>query len=104
AEELQTIAYSLGPLREVLTTYEPQISGDFKFTGALTGPLDNPTVTGDVNVASLSLHDETLGSLGGHLLVSPSEIRFENGVLTAANGGSARATYIGPRESTATTG
>src|SRR5581483_2684356 len=104
AEELQTIAAAFEPVKKIITEYEPQILGDFKFEGTLTGPLSKPTVAGDLNVASLLLHDEPLGSVGGRLFSSPDEIRFENGTLTATNGGTATINYAAPLAATATTG
>ena len=104
AEELQTIAYSLGPVPQAISDNEPQLNGNFKFEGTLTGPLNDPTLTGDVQASSFGLHDTMLGSLSGHVLFSPTEIRFENGALAATNGGSAKLTYLGPRDETAATG
>jgi len=104
AEQLQTIASSLTAVQEVIKEYEPQLAGDFKFEGRVTGSLDNPTLEADLNASSIGLHDETLGSLTGHILFSPAEIRFENGQLTAAGGGLAKFTYAAPRAETATAG
>lgn len=104
AEELQTIFNSFGVADQLMATYEPQLLGDFNFTGTLNGPLSNPTVAGDLNASTFAMHDETLGSVSGHLLVSPAEIRFENGLLTAQNGGTVKVTYAAPRDVNATAG
>src|SRR5262249_754695 len=104
AEQIQTIAYSFEELKKPIDEYEPQISGDLKFGGRVTGPLKDPTIEGDLNLASVALHDEPLGSLTGHGLFSPTEVRFENGTLTAAGGGTAKFTYAAPLDEAATEG
>lgn len=104
AEELQSIAYSIPATQEALNTYEPTLTGDFRFEGTLNGPLTNPTIAGDVNAANFGLQSAQLGSVTGHLLFSPQEIRFENGMLTATNGGTARINYAVPRDERATSG
>jgi outer membrane protein assembly complex protein YaeT len=104
AEQLQTIAYSVDEVRKALAPYEPQIAGDLKFAGRITGPVKNPTIDADLNAASISLHDELLGSLSGHLLFSPAEARFDNGLLTAANNGTLKFSYAAPRDKIATDG
>jgi outer membrane protein insertion porin family len=104
AEQLQTIAYSVDEVKKALADYEPQIAGDLKFEGRVTGPIKNPTIEADLNAASISLHDELLGSLTGHLLFSPAEARFENGLLTATNNGTLKFSYAAPRDKLATEG
>lgn len=104
AEELQTIFNSFGVAAQLMATYEPQLLGDFTFTGTLSGPLSNPTIAGDLNASTFAMHDETLGSVSGHLLFTPAEIRFENGLLTAQNGGTVKVTYAAPRDADATAG
>jgi outer membrane protein insertion porin family len=104
AEQLQTIAFSIEDVRQALEKYEPQISGDLKFEGRITGRITDPAIEGDLNLASITFFDEPVGSLTGHVLVSPSEIKFENGVLTALNGGTAKFTYAAPRDEVATEG
>ncbi|MGH9753366.1 MAG: translocation/assembly module TamB domain-containing protein [Blastocatellia bacterium] len=108
AEELQTILSSLGlagsEIERLLTTYEPRLFGDFSFTGTLTGKLDNPTISGDLQASSFGLHDEILGAVRGRVLVSPSEFRFEQGLLTTDTGGVAKFNYIAPRDAAASTG
>lgn len=104
AEELQALAESFGFSTEALIGYDARVSGDLNFTGTITGPLENPTVEGDLSIARVALEDDLVGSLSGRLLFSPAEIRFENGVLMATNGGSARFTYVVPRADTATSG
>jgi outer membrane protein assembly complex protein YaeT len=104
AEQLQTIAFSIEDVRQALEKYEPQISGDLKFEGRITGRITDPAIEGDLNLASITFFDEPVGSLTGHVLVSPAEVRFENGVLTALNGGTAKFTYAAPRDEVATEG
>src|SRR4029450_9353331 len=89
AEELQTIAYSIEEVRKSVEAFEPQLLGDFKFEGRLQGPFKDPTLEGDLNATNVLLHDELLGAISGHLSLSPTEVKFENGALVASNGGSA---------------
>ena len=104
AEQLLTIAKLLQPLQSTIDKYQPNLAGDFKFTGALNGSLSDPTINGDLNAAIVGLQKELLGSLSGQLLFTPSEIRFENAVLTASNGGTVKLNYAAPRAETATSG
>jgi outer membrane protein assembly complex protein YaeT len=98
AEELQSIVYSIEEVRKSIETFEPQILGDFRFEGRLQGSFKDPTLEGDLNASNVLLHDESLGAISGHLLFSPTEIKFENGALVAASGGSAKFTYSAPRD------
>jgi outer membrane protein assembly complex protein YaeT len=108
AEELLIILSSPGvaggEIERLMTTYEPRLFGDFSFTGTLTGRLDNPTIAGDLRASSFGLRDEILGSVRGRVLVSPSELRFEQGSLATDTGGAARFNYVAPRDVAASTG
>lgn len=104
AEELQTIAASFDATKQLFDKYEPHIFGDFGFTGTITGPIEDAAVAGDLNASSVGLRDEILGNLGGRVFFSPAEIRFEKGLLTAANGGTATINYAAPRAETGTEG
>lgn len=108
AEELQTILNSPGlaggQIERLLRTYEPRLFGDFSFTGALTGRLDNPTIAADLRASSFGLRDEILGSLSGRVFVSPAEWRFEQGLLTTDEGGTVAINYAAPRNEAATQG
>src|SRR5262245_17650169 len=98
AEQLQTIGYSIEEVRKSVEAFEPQILGDFKFEGRLQGPFKDPKLEGDLNASNVLLHDEPLGAVSGHLLFSPTEVKFENGALVASNGGSAKFAYSAPRD------
>lgn len=104
AEELMTIASSIPAAQGALSSFEPHLAGDFRFQGTLSGPLTEPTIAGDVTAASVGAHDHPLGSLSGHLVYSPQEVRFEHGQLTATNGGTLKVNYAAPLGPTATTG
>src|SRR5262252_2918846 len=104
AEQLQTIAYSIEEVRKSVEAFEPQILGDLKFEGRLQGQLKDPTLEGDLNASNVLLHDEPLGAISGHLLFSPTEVKFENGALVGAQGGSAKFTYSAPRDARAAEG
>lgn len=104
AEELQTIAVAHEEVRKAIADFEPQISGAAKIEGRITGKLTDPAIEADLNLAGISLFDEPLGALSGRLLFSPTELSFENGLLIAANGGTAKFNYAAPRSAIATEG
>jgi outer membrane protein assembly complex protein YaeT len=104
AEQLLQIARSIAVVRPYITDYEPQIIGDLKFDGRLSGQLDEATIEGDLTAATVGLRDAILGALTGHLLVSPVEVRIEKGVITALNGGSAKFDLVTPLDSKAASG
>lgn len=102
--ELQTIASSLEAAREAIDKYQPQLAGEVKVEGRLSGPLQDPTIEGELTAASVGLREETLGSLAGKFIVSPGELRAEDALLTMPNGGTARFSYAVPRSDFATGG
>jgi outer membrane protein assembly complex protein YaeT len=104
AEQLQTIAYSIDDVGKTLAPYQPRLSGEFSFQGRVMGSLSDPGLEGDLNASSVGVRDQTLGSLTGHVLFSPQEVRFENAELAAVNGGSVKFTYAAPRARFATEG
>ena len=103
-EELQAIAYSINSVKEAIDEYKPRLAGEFRFEGRVTGSLSDPAIEGDLNASNLGAHDQTIGSLTGHLRFTPQEVAFENGVLTATDGGTARFSYSAPRAEVATSG
>jgi outer membrane protein assembly complex protein YaeT len=104
ADELQTIAYSIKDVEEALADYRPYLAGNFSFQGRVTGKLADPAIEGDVNASNIGMNEQTLGSLTGHVVVSPAQVAFENGVLAMADGGTAKFNYSAPRASVATDG
>ena len=104
AEELQTIAYSINSVKDAVSSYEPRLAGDFHFNGRVTGSLSDPSLEGDLNAANIGAHEQTVGSLTGHLRFTPQEVAFENGVLATVDGGSAKFNYSAPRAEVATSG
>jgi outer membrane protein assembly complex protein YaeT len=104
AEQLQEIANSIDRVAQALAPYEPRLAGDLRFEGRLSGPLRDPSIEGDVSAGSVGAYGTALGSLVGHVRVSPAEIAFENGTLTATNGGTAKFAYAAPRAEGATSG
>ncbi len=104
AEELQTIAYSIPSVKDAVAEYQPRLTGDFRFDGRVTGSLSDPSIEGDLNASNVGAHDQTVGSLTGHLRFTPREVAFENGVLATTDGGTARFTYSAPRAEVATSG
>jgi outer membrane protein insertion porin family len=99
AEELQTIAYSIKDVEKSLADYKPRLAGKFDFTGRVTGKLSDPAIEGDLNASDIGLRDKSIGSLTGHLLVSPTDIAFENATLAVTEGGTAKFNYAAPRAS-----
>ncbi|HEU0114777.1 MAG TPA: translocation/assembly module TamB domain-containing protein, partial [Thermomicrobiales bacterium] len=108
AEELLAIISSPGlagdEIERLMATYEPHLFGDFSFAGTLTGRVDNPKLAGDLQASSFGLRDEILGGVRGHVMVSQSVVRFEQGSLTTDTGGMARFNYGAPRDVAASTG
>jgi outer membrane protein assembly complex protein YaeT len=88
AEQFIQIARSIEAARPFIADYEPQIIGDLKFDGRLSGPLEKPIIEGDVNAATIGLRDALIGGLTGRIIISPDEIRVEKGMISATNGGS----------------
>src|SRR5205814_3213977 len=77
AEELQTIATSFGVGQDLLAESNPVISGNFNFNGRITGSINDPTLEGDLNLASVGLREQPVGSFSGHIFLSPTEARLD---------------------------
>ncbi len=88
AEQFLQIARSIEAARPYIAEYEPQIIGDLKFDGRLSGRLEKAIIEGDVNAATIGLRDALLGALTGHIVISPDEIRVEKGLISTTDGGS----------------
>ncbi|MEK7832682.1 MAG: translocation/assembly module TamB domain-containing protein, partial [Acidobacteriota bacterium] len=104
AEELIQIARSIEQARPFIVENEPQLIGELKFDGRVTGKPDSAVVEGDVSAATVGLRDALIGALSGHVLVSAKELKIEKGVLTALNGGSAKFDLFAPLDPKAETG
>src|SRR6266540_3272028 len=104
AERLLQIARGFETARPYIERYEPQLIGDFKFEGRVTGPIEKATVEADVKAGMFGLRDAILGSLAGHVFLSPSEARVEKGVITASNGESIKFDFAAPLDQNATSG
>jgi len=103
-EELLMIAQSFDAARPTIEQYKPLLAGEFRFEGTLSGQLQDPTLVGTAQSASVGLNNTVVGSLAGRLLLSPTELRFENGDLKTPNGGAVQLTYAAPRAAGAETG
>ncbi len=90
SEQLIQLARRSEIARRYIEQYEPQLIGNFKFEGRVTGPIEKATVVGDVNAETFGLRDAILGSLAGHISFSPSEARVERGSIIASNGGAVK--------------
>lgn len=104
AEQLVQIARSFEAARPFIIENEPQLLGELKFEGRVTGKIENPVVEGDVSAATVGLRDALLGSLSGHVVASASELRVRNGLISAPNGGSAKFDLFAPLDPKAETG
>jgi outer membrane protein assembly complex protein YaeT len=103
-EQLLQIARSIDAARPYIAEYEPQIFGEFKFAGRVSGRLEKAMVEGDVNAATIGLRDALLGALSGHLLISPEVLRIDNGLISATNGGSLKFNLNTPLDQQAESG
>jgi outer membrane protein insertion porin family len=104
AEQLIQLARGSETARTYIEQYEPQLIGNFKFEGRVTGPIEKAVVVGDVNAETFGLRDAILGSLDGHISFSPSEARVEKGLITASNGGAVKFDLATPLDKNANTG
>src|SRR5262245_44086814 len=104
AERLLQIARGFDAARSYIERYERQVIGDFKFEGRVTGPIEKATVEADVRAGMFGLRDAILGSLAGHVFLSPSEARVEKGVITASNGESVKFDFAAPLDQNANAG
>ncbi len=104
AERIIQIARGFEIARSYIERYEPQIIGDLKFEGRVTGPTEKATIEADVKAGMFGLRDAILGSLAGHIYISPTEARFEKGSITASNGESIKFDFAAPLDQNANTG
>lgn len=104
AEELVQIARSIELARPFIIENEPQLIGELKFDGRITGKLNDGIVEGDVNAATVGLRDALIGALSGHIIASAKELKIRNGLITALNGGSAKFDLFAPLDPKAETG
>lgn len=88
ASQLLVLAKASPEAAQFIRDYEPLLTGNLQFNGRLTGKLDAPIIEGELNAASVGLRDALLGALTGRLYVAPNELRVQNGLLAASNGGS----------------
>lgn len=102
ASQLLTLAKAVPNAEQYIREYEPLLTGELSFTGRLTGKLDAPVMQGDLNASSVGLRDALLGALTGRLYLAPNEFRFQNGLLTATNGGTLRFELATPLQSETT--
>ncbi|MEZ5429132.1 MAG: translocation/assembly module TamB domain-containing protein [Pyrinomonadaceae bacterium] len=74
-------------LEQQLDNYEAEFAGNLKFSGNLTGSLDDPILNGRASLDSLILRKRNLGSLAADLYVSPTGLELRNGILQEPAGG-----------------
>ncbi len=86
AEQLVQIARSFQAARPYIEQYEPQLIGDLKLEGRVTGPIDKAVIEADVDAKTFGLRDAIIGSLSGRIFVSPTEARVEKGLIASSGG------------------
>ena len=96
ASQFLTIAKAFPAAAPFLKDYEPLLTGELQFNGRVTGKLDQPVVEGELNASSVGMRDALLGGLTGKLYLGPKELRLQNGVLSASNGGSLKFDLVTP--------
>lgn len=104
AEQMVQIARSIEAARPFIEKQEPQIIGDFRFEGRVTGEIERPTVEGDVTAATVGLRDAILGALSAHIAATPTEMRIEKGSIRAQNEGAVKFDLVAPFDPKAETG
>ena len=104
AEQLLQLARAFPDARPFIEQNEPQLIGDLKFEGTVTGKYDQAVVEGELRAATVGLRDALLGALSGHIWLSPQEARVSNGLLAASNGGTAKFELAAPLDPKAQTG
>jgi outer membrane protein insertion porin family len=104
AERLVQIARGFETARFYIERYEPQIIGDFKFEGRVKGPLDKPSIDAEMRAGIFGVRDAILGSLAGHIFISPLEARVEKGSITTSTGESIKFDFAAPLDKNANTG
>jgi len=103
ATELQRIASTTGALgenEEFIEENKIALVGSLNFNGKLTGKLDNPNVTGRLNVESFYMQEREIGSLAMNLNITPDDIKVTDGVLEERDGGGVRFALDAPRNGT----
>ena len=104
AEQLIQLARGFEPARRYIEQYEPQLIGNLKFEGRVTGRIEKAAVEGEVNAETFGLRDALLGSLAGRVFATQADARVEKGLITAPNGGSVKFELATPLDKNASTG
>jgi outer membrane protein insertion porin family len=104
AEQIIQIARGIEAARPFIEQYEPQLIGNFKLEGRVTGRIGSASIEADVNAETFGLRDAILGSFAGHVFVSPTEARVEKGLITTQSGGSVKFDLATPLDKNATSG
>lgn len=100
ASELQAVLISSGLLPDVdeqMRSYGLELDGQFAFDGTLRGKLASPDINGSVQLGSLLINGNDLGSLSAKITMTPDELRIADGRLTEQDGGGMVFTYNAPR-------
>ncbi len=108
SEQLVQLARAFEEARTYIEQYEPQLIGNLKLEGRVTGPIDKALIEAGVNAETFGLRDAILGAFAGRIVFSPDEARVENGLITASNadasGSSVKFSLVAPLDKNAQSG
>ncbi|MFN0087896.1 MAG: translocation/assembly module TamB domain-containing protein [Blastocatellia bacterium] len=104
AQQLAQIGRSIEAVRPFIEAQEPQLIGDLRFEGRVTGQVERAAIEGDLTAGTVGLRDGILGALSAHVAASATEIRIEKGSIRGLNGGSMTFDLTAPFDPNAVTG
>jgi len=90
ATELQALLVDsgvLGDLSEQISSSGVGLGGTLSFNGTLKGKLSSPELDGRVQLGSLLVNGNDLGTLTATITMNPAELRVANGRLQERDGG-----------------
>jgi outer membrane protein assembly complex protein YaeT len=105
ADQLIQIARAFERARPYIEQYEPQLIGNLRLEGRVTGQIEKAAIEAKVEAETFGLRDALpSNSLSGRVFASPTEARVEAGLITASNGGSVKFDLTWPFDKNATSG
>src|SRR5882724_917568 len=102
ATELQALLVDsgvLGDLSEQISSSGVGLGGTLSFNGTLKGKLSSPELDGRVQLGSLLVNGNDLGTLTATITMNPAELRVANGRLEERDGGGIQFSLVAPRPS-----
>lgn len=104
AEQLFLLAKSLKLFDEKILSNNPEIAGNLKVTGQISGLLDKPNITSDFQLQNLALQGNKFQNLVGNLKITPEDIQLTIDKLSDKQGGNLQLVYQGKSNDPANTG